>query len=510
MKDRWVKNSVVLAVGTGISRVFGLGRDILLALVLGAGTQADVFVAAFRLPNLFRRLFAEGAFAAGFVPVYASMKDAAAAKIFASQILTLVSLFLFVLTLLAEIFMAELVFIIAGGFLADSDKFALAVLCSRIAFPYLIFMFLLSLYGALLNAAGRFWATALVPILLNLCLIAASLFLWFEQTNVEAAALLSASVAGAGVLQGLMMMIAAYRANLLVFPKKITLSGEVRTFLKIILPALAAGGVVQLNIIIGTRIASSEAAAVAKLYYAERLYQLPLAMIGIAIGVALLPALSTLRPSSDSVQWRETLSRALEGAMLLTLPATAGLLVLAQPILAALFEWGAFTAAVRVETALILCAFALGLPAFVAQRILSSAFFANLNTKTPLYFAALALGVNAVLALWWFSVLGAVGIALATAVAAWVSALGLWVVASRGGWLAAGLGLSFLRQGAASLLMAFVLFLWQDFMPLPAAGVGRIAYVAFLLLLGLAVYFILCPALKLIEMKKWLKEFYDR
>ena len=488
-----------------MSRVFGLARDVLLALVLGVGAQADAFVIAFRLPNLFRRLFAEGAFAAGFIPVYSSMREEER-KHFAAVVLSFISLFLLGLTIIAEIFMEELVFLLAGGFDVSSDKFALAVLCARITFPYLVFMFLTALYATLLNVGGRFLASSTTPILLNIALIIACLTLWQFNQSENAAFYLSLAIIIAGIAQVAMIIFAAARANLLVLPKKITITQKLKEFFNLLLPALAAGGVVQLNIIIGTRIASSQESAVAQLYYAERLYQLPLAIIGIALSLALLPALAAQIENKTQVQ--NALARAMEGAMLLTLPAAAALAIIAEPIIAALFEYGAFNETARINTALILAAFALGLPAFVAQKILSAACFAHHDTKTPLYFSALALVVNVCLALLWFPLWGAAAIALATSLAAWANALGLWFVAARQKWIVTKpLYKTFLAQAAVSALMAGALFAIQSFYPLPELYLIRIFYLVALVLIGLVIYSFICHIVKLVNVKEIKKEF---
>lgn len=498
-----LKSSLIIAVWTMLSRFFGLARDILLAIVLGATPAADIFVVAFRLPNLFRRLFAEGAFAAAFIPTYMQVDER---KNFSAIILSWISIFLFLLTLLSEIFMEEVVFLLAGGFVVDDEKFALTVLCSRITFPYLIFMFLTALYGAMLNAAGRFVASAAVPILLNIVLIIASLYIWQLSGGQNKAVILSISVAIAGIVQAFMMIVAASRVQLFVLPKKIIINENVKHFLALLLPALAAGGVVQINIIIGTRIASSASGAVAQLYYAERLYQLPLAVIGIAMGSALLPALSGIINDRKKVQ--TTLAKTLEGSWFLTLPAAFSLALIANPIIAALFEYGAFSSSTRIETAMVLTAFAVGLPAFVLLRILSVVFFAHHNMKAPFYSAFVALVINASLALWWFELWGASAVALATSIAAWVNVFLLWTLAVSKNWLLPNpLYRKFASLAVPSMIMAVILYYVQVFYPLPLEQLARIFYLIGLVILGLIVYFSLCHILGIFNIQKIKKEF---
>ncbi len=507
MRSSLFRSSIVIGSVTLISRALGFVRDVLLAAILGTGAQADAFIVAFRLPNLFRRLFAEGAFAAAFIPSYIAGETHQERKIFAGRVLSLLSLALVVLTILAEIFMEELVFLLAGGFSSAPEKFALAVLFSRIMFPYLVFMFLTALYGAVLNAAGRFLASSAAPVLLNLILIVSLLAAWLQGGL--AGFWLSVGVSVAGIAQAVMMFFAASRAQLFVWPRRFHLSPQIKNFLLLAGPALAAGGVTQLNIIIGTRIASSQPAAVAHLYYAERLYQLPLAVIGIAIGVALLPDLAQKISEHQADAARRALRRALEGAMILTLPAALGLIAAATPIIAALFEYGRFSAADTQASALVLIGFAFGLPAFVLQRILSQAFFARRDTRRPFHYALAAIALNVAASLALFPYWGAAGIALATSLAAWAHSGFLFQYAARQDWIgwekAHSKKLAFIFL--AALFMGAVLFVIQSIYALPAAGLTRISYLAMLVIFGLAIYAISCHILKLINWSDLKQEF---
>ena len=504
-----LRSSIVIASFTMGSRALGFVRDVLLAAILGTGAQADAFIVAFRLPNLFRRLFAEGAFAAAFIPSYIAENTKQEQQIFAGQVLGLITLALAALTILAEIFMEQLVFLLAGGFRADPEKFMLAVLFSRITFPYLIFMFLTALYGALLNAAGRFWASSAAPVLLNVILIICLLAAWDQ--GALAGFWLSVGVAIAGIAQALMMIFAAWRAKILAWPVRFHLSDNTKNFLLLAAPALAAGGVTQLNIIIGTRIASSAPAAVAHLYYAERLYQLPLAVIGIAIGAALLPDLAQKLSQNQFAAARRALIGALEGALLLTLPAACALLAIAEPTIAALFEYGRFRPADRIASALVLMGFAIGLPAFVLQRLLSSTFFARRDTKRPFYYALIAIIFNVAASLTLFPYWGAVGIAVATSFAAWIYAGLLFFYAARQNWVgwekANSINLALIAS--ASLFMAAALYVMQYLYMMPDAGWRRAAYLAALVILGLAIYASACHIFKLINWQN-LKQGFHR
>ncbi len=507
-----LRSSVVIGTLTMGSRTLGFARDVLLAIILGTGAQADAFIVAFRLPNLFRRLFAEGAFAAAFIPSYIAEATQQEQKIFAGRVLGLITLALAALTIFAEIFMEQIVFLLAGGFRATPEKFELAILFSRITFPYLIFMFLTALYGALLNAAGRFFASAAAPALLNLVLISCLLAAWSQGGL--AGLWLSLGVTIAGIAQAFMMIIAAARAKMFAWPLRFNLSENTKKFLTLAAPALAAGGVTQLNIIIGTRIASSAPAAVAHLYYAERLYQLPLAVIGIAIGAALLPDLARKISQNQIADAQRAMNRAFEGAMILTLPAALALAVIAEPIISALFEYGRFSADDRASSALVLIGFALGLPAFVLQRLLSAAFFARRDTKRPFYYSLSAIIFNVAASLTLFPYFGAMGIALATSLASWVYVGLLFRTAAQNDWIgwqkASSIKLTLMM--ISSLLMAATLYamqyMYSNIYSMPEAGWMRILYLVALVILGLALYAAACHIFKLInwhELKQGLR-----
>ena len=422
---------------TGISRVLGFVRDILIAAAVGTGPIADAFFVAFRLPNLFRRLFAEGAFNAAFVPLFAKAVEEggqAAAKVFAEQTLALLLTVLLVLTAAAMLAMPWLMYGLAPGFSETPEKFDLAVRLSRITFPYLMFMALVALLGGVLNSLHRFAAAAAAPILLNV------FFILSLSVAVPLAGLpgqvLAWTVAAAGIGQFLLLIVAARRAGMALRLPRPRLTPAVRRVLKLMLPGILSAGAIQINIAVGTIIASLQAGAVSYLYYADRVYQLPLGLIGIAFGVVMLPELARkLRAGADQAA-SEVMNRGLELSLLLTLPAAVALLVVPWPIVAVLFERGVFDAAASDATARALAAFALGLPAFVLVKILQTAFFAREDTVTPFRFAVVAVAVNIGLSLSLFWVLQHVGIALATAAAGWVNAALLAIAMRRRGYLA--------------------------------------------------------------------------
>jgi putative peptidoglycan lipid II flippase len=422
-----LSNAALVGTATMASRITGFMRDIFLAALLGAGPLAEIFVIAFRLPNLFRRLFAEGAFSAAFVPLFSArltQKNEAAALAFAGQIISVLVAALALFTLLAEIFMPALVLALAQGFAGDAAKFDLAVHYARISFPYLIFMSLMAVFAAMLNAVKRFFAAAMAPILLNLILIAAMALALLHHIAPQDERLLDYliyAVTLAGLAQFLFVFIAAWRAGLRAKLGLPVLSDDVRKLWRLAVPGILAAGIGQINLLIGTSIATGQAGAAAWLYYADRLYQLPMGVIGVALAIALLPELSRRLAAGETARAREAQNIALLAAGALTLPAAAGLFVLAEPIVGLLFERGAFTAADSAVTARLIALFALGLPAFVFVKALQPAFFARQDTRAPLIDGAIGVAVNIGISLTFFPAYGAPAIAIATVAAGYVT-----------------------------------------------------------------------------------------
>ena len=420
---------------TAISRVFGFIRDVLTAAVLGAGPVADAFFVAQRLPNLFRSLFAEGAFSAAFVPLFAGTMaehGQESARIFAEDALAVLLAALLGFVLLGEIFMPAVMDAIAPGFRREPEKFELAVDLARITFPYLLFIALVALQGGLLNSVERFAAAAATPILLNLFLIVALSLM--RQYGWHHGRALAWAVTAAGFAQFLWLLAACSRAGLALRLPLPRLTPGVRRTLAVMAPATIGAGVTQLNRLISTALASLlPSGSVSYLYYADRLNQLPLGVVGIAVGTAILPSLSRqvrLGRLPDAVT---TQNRGIELALLLTLPAATALAVLATPILSVLFERGAFGPSDTAATAAALEAYAAGLPAFVLIKVLAPAFFARHDTATPVKVAVAAMAVNLCLTLILMRLLAHVGIALATSMAGWLNALVLLALLIRRG-----------------------------------------------------------------------------
>jgi putative peptidoglycan lipid II flippase len=405
------------------SRVLGFARDILIANVLGAGPVADAFFVAFRFPNLFRRLFAEGAFNSAFVPMFARRVEEAgtpAALAFAGQALAVMVAVLLGLTAAAQLAMPWLMYLIAPGFADDPLKFETAILFTQITFPYLLFMSLTALQGGVLNSLHRFAHAAAAPVLLNVIAILA-LAVVAPLTGLPGHTLAWA-VAVAGVGQFLWLVHACHRAGVALYLPRPRLTPAVRRLFRLMGPGVLGAGVIQLNLLIGTIIATLQDGAVSYLYYADRIYQLPLGVIGVAIGVVLLPELTRHLRAERPAEAMHAQNRALELALLLTVPSTVALMVVPGPIVGVLFERGAFDAAAARSTALALACFAAGLPAYVLIKALSPGFFAREDTATPFYFAAAGVTVNIVLSLALFPLLAFLAIPIATAVAAWLNA----------------------------------------------------------------------------------------
>jgi len=413
---------------TMLSRILGFVRDILIAAVLGTGAVADAYFVAFRFPNLFRRLFAEGAFNAAFIPLFAKRLEAdgkSSARVFAEEALAVLFIALLVTTLAAEITMPWLMHVIAPGFTDSPEKFDLAVLLTRIAFPYLLFVSLVALLSGILNALGRFAMAAFAPVLLNIVLIAVMSVLIFTSlgNTPEAGVVLAWGVSAGGLAQMAILVWWAKRNGMGLKLRRPRMTQGVRNLISLGIPGVIAGGITQVNLLIGTMIATLQDSAVSWLYYADRIYQLPLGVVGIAIGVVLLPDLSRKLRASEHSQALHSQNRSLEFSLLLTLPAAVALFVAAEPIIRVLFERGAFTGEDTLATSAALTAFAFGLPAFVLIKVFSPGFFAREDTRTPMIYAGISVAVNVTLSLVLFQFIGHVGIAMATSIAGWVNAV---------------------------------------------------------------------------------------
>lgn len=494
------KNFFSVSALTLLSRVFGFVRDMMMATVLGAGPAADAFFAAFRFPNLFRRLFAEGAFNTAFVPLFAKALEQdgeEAARDLAGRIISWLVVFLLIVTILAEIFMEAILVPFVPGFLNDPEKFELTVFLTRICFPYLACMSLMAAYGAILNGLGKFLAAAFAPVLLNIATIIVLIgLILYQSNNPEFDAIwVAIGVMAGGVVQLMLVVWAVRNTGFMPRLRLPKVDPDIRRFWMLALPAIFAGGITQINLFVGTIIASQADSAISYLYYADRLYQLPLGIIGIAISVVLLPELSRHLKGGRQVEAKHSQDSALLISMLLSLPAATALAVLALPIISVLFERGAFDAVAASATADALIAFAWGLPAFVLIKVFQPGFFAREDTLTPTVLAAISVVVNIVISFALFPSLQHVGIAIATTVSAWINTAMLGLILWRRGHFK--LEASEIRRHAlilgAALLMAVVVWgLSLALAPYLSAQSGLIIKalaLGLLCVLGLVVYF---------------------
>ena len=480
---------------TLLSRILGFVRDILVAAILGTGLVADAFFVAFKLPNFFRRLFAEGAFNAGFVPMFSGILERdgkAAAQAFAEQALAVLLVTLFIFVTVVQIAMPLAMYGLAPGFIDEPEKFDLTVTLTRLTFPYLLFISLVSLAGGILNSVGRFAAVAATPILLNVTLIA---FLGLGARSFATPGhALAWGVAVAGVIQFVWVASALARAGYRLRLPRPRLTPRVRELLWLMLPAAVGAGVVQINLLTDIIIASLlPEGSISFLYFADRVNQLPLGVIGIAVGTALLPLLSRQVAAGDSAGAADSQNQAIEVALFLTLPATVALVVLAPAVVSVLFERGAFDSTASQATAFALIGYVVGLPAYVLIKVLTPGYFARKDTRTPVRIAIIAMIVNLCLNLILIWPLAHVGLALATALAAWLNVALLADGLRRRGHLHLDprLRRRLVRTVGVTVVMALALWFARDALNL--AGVlqapgTRIAGLAGLVGLGLVIF----------------------
>jgi putative peptidoglycan lipid II flippase len=499
-----LRASGVIGGLTLISRIMGMVRDMLVARYLGAGLASDAFLIAWRLPNLFRALFAEGAFAAVFVPMFnRTMAEAdkeqpgtgrAAAIAFASQILSVLFPVLVLFTGIMMIAASPVVWAMTGGFPdGGAEKFALAVRLTQITFPYLALISLVSLLGGILNSLDRFWVNAAAPVLLNICMIGAVLF-FRGATPVATAYTQAIAVTLSGVAQLLWLVWSCRRAGVVLRLGMPRLSRSVRRLLALVGPAALGAGAIQFNLLISTSLAARflPQGAVSYLYYADRLNQLPLGLIGIGVGTAMLPALSRQIGSGNEAAASHTQNRAMELALFLSLPAAVALCISAVPLIRGLLQHGVFRAADTIGAAGALSAFAVGVPAYVLIKVLTPGFYARQDTKTPVRVAVFSMLFNLVGNLILIWPLGHVGVAVSTAIAAWVNVIVLYWLLHRRDQLRmdARFKAKAIRIIGASAAMGVVLWFLNPLLdPYMAKGVlERVVALALLCGLGGLVY----------------------
>jgi putative peptidoglycan lipid II flippase len=421
-----IKSTGTFSFFTIISRLLGYARDILIAVFFGAGPLADAFFVAFRIPNTFRRLFSEGAFNAAFVPSYSSLlNNKKTSQKFANNIFNLLIIGLFFLVLVIEIMMPLFVFLIAPGFDGDYQKMELAITLTRITFPFLMFISLASFFSAILNSHNKFAIASAAPIILNILLIGVLLF--GKILDDELVYYLSYSITASGILQFVFLYFFVKKY----FSPKIKMSfiidNKVKIFFRKLVPSIFSSGVTQINILIGTIIASFQASAVSYLYYADRIYQINLAIAGIAIGTVILPQLSRHIHSNKKNKINLIQNKALELSLFLSIPAAIALLIASEEITSSLFGYGSFDDLSVKNSAKALFYFAIGLPAFCLIKVFSAFFFARRNTKIPFYISLISVLLNIFISIIFFKEVGFIIIPIATTISSWFNAILLFI-----------------------------------------------------------------------------------
>ena len=511
---RLMRTLVTIGGLTLISRIIGFVRDILTAGFLGAGPISDAFFVALRLPNFFRRLFAEGAFHGAFIPLFASEyhdHGKHAAFSFASDVMSVLLMIVVPFSLLVIVLMPYLLMVLAPGFDTRPAQFALAVDLTRITFCYIICISLVALLGGMLNSMNRFAPFAAIPIVFNVSLITAlGVSTW---VGVLPSYALAYGVSIAGIVQLIMMWYVAQRNGITLHVTYPRITPQVQRLLRLMGPGAFGAVVMQITSFIDIFLGSLVGAGgISYLYYAERLYQLPLAVIGIALGTSLLPLLSRSIASGDDVQTHFALNRGLEIGFLFGLPAAIGLGIAAEPIMAVLFQRGAFDASATQATAHALRAYALGLPAFVAIKVLNANYFAHQDTLSPVKAATITMIINAILAYSLIDILGHVGIALATGLTTWITFSLLMVGLRRRGYL--HIDHQFVRRilriSICAVMMGIVVYgiiSFSDRWFTAGSSIDRVMVLMCVLIGGIVSYGILALMLGAISMKELLDLF---
>lgn len=481
---------------TLVSRVLGFAREMIFSRVMGAGMAADAFALAFLIPNLFRRLFGEGAFSTGFVPLFSQRLNGEGgmdeAKRFAEEVLAVFLPVLMVVTVIFTVAMPAFVWLIASGWRDDPAKFALAVQLTRITFPYLIFISLVSLFSGVLNSLTRFTAAAFAPSLLNIALIGALLIV--PEGGPATAQAMAMGVIAGGILQLILCWGSVHRAGLRMRLRPPKMTPRVKELLILILPATLGSGIYYISQLFYAYFATRlPEGTLVYLGFADRLNQLPLAIIGSALGTAILPSVSRAVDVGQDSEAARIQSQAIELAMLLTIPAAIALAVVAGPIVSALFQGGRFTAEDAATTALVLSIIVAGLPAYVLLKVLTPGFYARKDMKTPLYVAILMLIVGVGLNFALIPIIGIAALAFTTATTSWLNALALYFILRARGhfriepWLWGRIA----RQLLAGAAMGGALWLARSALTGWFAGSAgeRLVSVAALVAVGGAVYF---------------------
>ena len=502
-----LSSTTVFSFYTMLSRVLGYFRDILIAIFLGTSIYADAFFVAFRLPNTFRRLFAEGTFNAAFIPSYTSekIKSKARGKRFADEVLTLLTLGLLTIVLIVEIFAPYAVYLIAPGFIEDNVKFNLAVDLTRITFPFLAFVSLSSFFAGILNSENKFAAAAAAPIFLNLILILSLVISYYFKQDY--ALNLSYGVSLAGLIQLIFLIFFAskYYHPSLVFKKKVR--QKVKFFLKKLLPSIFSSGVIQISILVGTIIASFQTSAVSYLYYADRIYQINLAIAGIAVSTVSLPMLSNLLKNKKTYQAHKIQNKSLELSLLLSLPASIALILGSEEIVNSLFGYGSFTENDIKQTSLALKYFGYGIPAFAILKIFANFFFARDNTMSPFKVSSIVVIINIVISVLFFKQIGFIIIPIATTLSTWIGVFYYLYLLLKAGYLKIDprFYINLVKIVFATFIMSFIFNNSLNYFAknLSYSSDYKILYLLFIVIFVALLYFLICYFLKVLNVKNF-------
>lgn len=463
MSKALLKSTGIVSAMTSLSRISGFVRDMVYAQMFGAGTGTDAFFVAFRIPNFLRRLFAEGAFSQAFVPVfseYQTQRSRAELQELVDQVAGTLGAILFVISAIGVLAAPVLILLFAPGFTADAGKYELTVAMLRITFPYLLFISLTAFAGSVLNSCGKFSIPAITPVLLNLTMIAAAL--WLAPRMERPVVGLAWGVFIAGIIQLGFQVPFLRQVKLLPRPRWGWASQGVQQVLKLMLPAIFGSSVAQVNLLIDTLLASFlVSGSVSWLYYSDRLVEFPLGIFGVALGTVILPKLSRQHASAETDGFSHTLDWALRWALLIGIPATVALIILSGPILSALFQYGQFDAHDVAMSTQSLMAFSLGLVAFMLIKVLAPGFYARQDTRSPVKYGVIAMGANTTMVFIFIWPLAHAGLALATSLAAFLNAGLLFfnlkrrnIYRPRSGWT-----IFLLQLLVANLVMGLVLWL---------------------------------------------------
>ena len=512
MTARLIKSTLVTGSMTLLSRISGLIRDVVLASFIGASATvvADAFYVAFRIPNFFRRIFAEGAFSQAFVPVlseYRSRADEAAIRVFISHVSASLGLILLLTVFAGMLAATGIVTVLAPGFLDDTEKFSTTVTMLRITFPYLLFISLVAMSAGIMNAYHKFAVPAFTPVLLNLSMIASALIL--APLMGGSAHALAWGVFIAGIVQFLYQLPALRKMNLLVLPRLNWKDAGVRKVGRLMVPAIIGSSAAQISLLVNTILASFlVTGSVSWLYYSDRLMEFPLGIFGIALATVILPALSDTHHSRTKTEFSVLLDWAIRWVALIGLPASVALILLSDALVATLFQYGEFTAWDVEMASKSLVAFSIGLPGLILIKVLAPGFFARQDTRTPARIAVIAVGVNILVSLILFKPMAHVGLALAVTVSAYVNSVLLYLTLRKQdvyhlqpGWpLYLGkVTIACLGMGVVLYIGAGDLKLWTE-----AGLLDRIIRLTILIFAGVVVYFSLVLSLR-IPLKEMLK-----